>query len=55
MRSEAYFFRIKGGQLTLVTALVDAEKLTWDEADVIQTLLLKEWGPSDLIENLIPS
>jgi len=53
-RSEAYFVRIKGAQLTLVTELVDAEKLTRSEA-VIQKLLMEEWGPSDLIENPIPS
>jgi hypothetical protein len=39
----------------LVTELVNAEKLTRSEAEVIQKLLMEEWGPSDLVENPIPS
>jgi hypothetical protein len=54
-RSEAYFVRIKGCQLTLATELVNAEKLTRSKAEVIQKLLMEEWGPSDLVENPIPS
>ena len=38
-------------QLTLVTELVDAEKWTREEAEVIRKLLMEKWGPSDLIEN----
>ena len=54
-RSEAYFLRIKEGQLTLVTELVDAEKLTRDEAEVIREMLMEQWGPCDLIENPPPN
>ena len=43
-RSEAYFVRIKGDQLTLVTELVDAEKLTREEAEVIREMLVDQWG-----------
>ena len=52
-RSKAYFKRIKDGQLTLVSELVDAEKMTRDEAEVIRELLMEQWGPSDLVENPI--
>ena len=42
---------VSKGQLTLVTELVDAEKLTRDEAELIRELLTEQWGPSDLVEN----
>jgi hypothetical protein len=43
-RSNAYFVRIAKGQLTLVTELVDAEKMTRDEAEAIRKLLMEQWG-----------
>lgn len=42
--SEAYFVSVKGDQLTLVTELTDAEKLTRDEAEVIREMLVDQWG-----------
>jgi hypothetical protein len=52
-RSNAYFVRIADGQLTLVTELVNAEKMTQNEAEVIRELLMESWGPSELVENPI--
>ncbi len=51
LRSGGYFKRYVGGQLTLVSELVDAERLTQHEAEHIRVLLAKDWGQSDLEEN----
>lgn len=51
LRRGGYFKRFIAGQLTLVSELVDAEKLTEYEAEHIRALLAEEWGQSDLEEN----
>ena len=49
-RRGGYFKRYTDGQLTLVSELVDAEKLTQHEAEHVRALLAEEWGQSDLEE-----
>jgi hypothetical protein len=51
LRRGGYFKRYIEGQLTLVSELVDAGKLTKYEAEHIRALLAAEWGQSDLEEN----